>query len=289
MARAGRLVAWALDAEGSTRPAALIRIGAVPLLWTCVGENLSLVRATGAAQAAEVVLFYAASLAALIGLRTRVATALTAAVLVHIYVAAGSEAYARFFSHHHQALLTFLFVLLVFAPAGRSLSVDRWLALRRAAAAGEAPPPERGPLWALRLIALQVSAVYLWSVVDKLSLDFISGGRLERIAMELYVGSDLPEGAGIHALFVAASWAVLILEVALGVGLWSARARRWLVPLGILFHAILFLAVPVCVFSALMVLLYLAYAAPEAVDRAIARLVGAPAPAPAPAAGQEGA
>lgn len=279
MAEANRLVAWALDAEGSTRPAALIRIGAVPLLWACVGDDLSLARAQSATQAAEVVLFYAASLATLVGLRTRAATGLTAAVLVHLYVAAGTTAYARFFSHHHQALLVFLFVLLVFVPAGRSLSVDRWLAVKRAAAAGVAAPPERGPLWAQRLIALQVSAVYLWSVVDKLSLDFVTGARLERIAMELYVGSDLPEGAVVHALFVAASWAVLILEVALGVGLWSAPARRWLVPLGILFHSLLFLAVPVCVFSALMVLLYLAYAAPEAVDRAIARLVGAPAPA----------
>ncbi|MEZ4382598.1 MAG: HTTM domain-containing protein [Nannocystaceae bacterium] len=281
MAERGRLAAWALDVEGSTRPAALIRVGAVPLLWSCVGEHMSLARATSAAEAGVVALFYAASLAVLVGLRTRLATALTAAVLVHLHLAADAVPFARFFTHHHQALLTALFVLLVFVPAGRSLSVDRWLATRRAAERGAAPPAERGPLWALRLVALQVSAVYLWSVVDKLSPDFLSGARLERIAMELYAGSDLTEGTLFRGLLVAASWAALALEAALGVGLWSRRARRWLVPAGILFHAALFLALPVCVFSALMVLLYLAFAAPAAVDRAIARLVEAPPRPPA--------
>lgn len=269
-----RLVAGTVAFEGSTRPAALLRIGAVLLTWACVGEAMSLTRAPTAARALEVVVYYGAGLAMLVGLGTRAATALFAAVLVHLYVEVYVGGPSRaFFGHHHQGLLTALVVLLALTPAGRSLSVDRWLALRRAERGGRPSAPERGPLWAIRLVALQVSAVYLWSAVDKLALDYLSGARLEQIAMSLYFGSDLPEGAAIRALFVAAAWAVLLLELALGVGLWSRRARRWLVPAGIALHAILFLTLPVCVFSALMVLLYLAFAEPEAIDRALARLM----------------
>lgn len=272
-----RLAAATVDFEGSTRAAALIRIGLVLALWGCVGEPLSLTRATGALEAAEIVVFFGASLAMLVGLGTRGATAITAAILVHLYLDAhlglGGRARA-FFGHHHQALLTTVTLLMILVPAGRSISVDRWLALRRAEAVGRPPPPERGPLWGVRLIALQLSAVYVWSAIDKLSPDYLSGARLERIAMDFYLGSDLPESAALHALFVAAAWILLALELALGVGLWWPRARRWLVPAGVALHALFYLALPVCVFSALTVLLYLAFVEPAAVDRALARLLG---------------
>ncbi len=212
-----------------------------------------------------------------VGLWTPIATATTAAVLVDLYVDARVGGSRGFFAYHHQALLTAVTALMVAAPSGRSLSLDRWLALRRAAAAGLPPPQERGALWAQRLIALQVSAVYLWSVVDKLSPDHLSGARLERIVMHHYTGSDLPTSAALSAAFVVAAWAVIAVEAALGIGLWWRSARRLLVPLGVLFHAALFLTLPVCVFSALMVLLYLAYADPDAVAATIDRLLGGPA------------
>lgn len=275
--RARRLVARIVDAEGSTRSLALIRIGAVLCLWACVGEQMHLRAAVGPERLLLSAVFYAASLALLFGLATPLAAALTAGVLLRLYVDAHLGGPARaFFAHHHQALLTAVFVLLALAPAGRSLSLDRWRRLRREARGGPPAPPERGPLWPLRLLALQASAVYLWSAIDKLALDFLTGARLERIAMELYFGSDLPEHATFGALVVLSAWCVLLLEIALGVGLWSSDARRWLIPAGIALHALLYLAVPVCVFSALMVLLYLAYADPAAVDRALARLLPPP-------------
>lgn len=262
-----------LDAHASTRAAALIRIGLPPLLWACLAEPWNLRRAAGPLEAAEVVLFYAATLAMMAGLATRLATALVAAVLLHLHLSAATGGHLRFFAHHHQALLTYVTCLMVLVPAGRSLSLDRWLAARRGP-----PPPERGPLWPQRLLALQVSAVYLWSAVDKLAPDYLRGARLERTFMEIYVGSDFFPSPALHALLVAASLLVLLLELALAVGLWSPRARRWLIPLGIALHAAFFLALPLCVFSALMVLLYLAFLDPAAVHRAIDRLL-APAEA----------
>lgn len=263
-----------LDAHASTRAAALIRIGLPPLLWACLAEPWNLRRAAGLADAAEVVLFYAATLAMMAGLATRLATALVAAVLLHLHLSAATGGHLRFFAHHHQVLLTYVTCLMVLVPAGRSLSLDRWLAARRGP-----PPPERGPLWPQRLIALQVSAVYFWSAVDKLAPDYLSGARLERTLMDFYVGSDFFPSPALHALLIAASVLVLVLELALAVGLWSRRARRWLIPLGIALHAAFFLALPLCVFSALMVLLYLAFLDPAAVHRAIDRLL-APQGAP---------
>jgi hypothetical protein len=45
--------------------------------------------------------------------------------------------------------------------------------------------------------------------------------------------------------------------------------------LGIVFHGIIFMTLPIFTFSATMLLLYLAFVEPETVDRVIARLTRA--------------
>ena len=82
--------------------------------------------------------------------------------------------------------------LLALTPCGRSLSVDRWLAMRAAERRGEAPPPELGPLYGQRLLAMQVSAVSLFAVWDKLTPGFLSGARLQHILLDRYGTSSTP-------------------------------------------------------------------------------------------------
>ena len=65
---------------------------------------------------------------------------------------------------------------------------------------------------------------------------------------------------------------VVLLEYALAFGLPFRATRRYLVLPGLAFHAIIYVSLPVATFSATMILLYLAYYDPEAVDRVIARV-----------------
>lgn len=120
--------------------------------------------------------------------------------------------------------------------------------------------------------------VYLSSAFDKCNAAFLSGERLQHSLQFLYWGADpvtLPLWGPATA---AAAWVVVALEVALGVGLWWGPARRWLAPAGVLLHVAFYLLLPVGTFSLTMILLYLAYADPDAVHEAIDRMVGAPGP-----------
>jgi hypothetical protein len=146
--------------------------------------------------------------------------------------------------------------------------------VRRAERAGSPPPPERGLVWAQLLIAVQLSAVYFWGAVDKCTAGWLRGDKFEAQLLQFIFDSDPPELAGWRALLVLASVGTVALEFALAVGLWFARARRWLIPAGVGLHVFIYVTLPVEVFSALSVLLYLAYLDPDEVHRTIDRLSG---------------
>jgi len=266
-----RLVGWA-GAEGSTVPMALIRIGLALLLWARWGEDMILVHADGPVMLALAVGFFAATALMLVGLWTRAATATAALVVATMYFAIGAAGGRTAWIHHHHFLLMSATVLCALTPCGRSLSVDRWRALARAHRRGTPPPAERGPLLGLRLMTAQLSAVYLWSAIDKCEPGFLGGARLEQIAGFYYVGSDLPLGTGLTIASATAALAIVALEFGLAVGVWLPRWHRRLLPLGVAFHAVLYVLLPVATFSATMVLLYLAAIEPAAVHRVAAGL-----------------
>jgi hypothetical protein len=87
------------------------------------------------------------------------------------------------------------------------------------------------------------------------------------------LGSDLPLESGLFRVGCAgAAVGIVGLEFALAVGVWRPRIHRVLLPLGVAFHATLYVLLPVATFSATMVLLYLAVMVPEAVERGLARV-----------------
>lgn len=263
-----RFVAWAA-AEGSTVPMALIRIGLVLLLWGRWGEDMVLSRAQGPAMVLLSLAFFAATGLMLVGLWTRLATVAAALVVATMYFAIGAAGGRTAWIHHHHFLLMSATVLCALTPCGRSLSIDRWRALARR---GEAAPDERGPLLGLRLMTAQLSAVYLWSAIDKCEPGFLGGARLQQIAGYYYFGSDLPLGTSVTIASAIAAIAVVALEFALAIGVWLPRWHRWVLPLGVLFHAVIYVVLPVATFSATMVLLYLAVIDPAAVRRVVAGL-----------------
>ena len=124
----------------------------------------------------------------------------------------------------------------------------------------------------MRLMTAQLSAVYLWSAIDKCEPGFLGGARIEQIAGFYYFGSDLPLGTALTIASATAAVVVVALELGLAIGVWRPRWHRRLLPLGVAFHAGLYVLLPVATFSATMVLLYLAAIEPAAVHRAVARL-----------------
>jgi len=245
--------------EGSTRSLGLLRIGVVLLLWARWGEGLMLAETPSVGLSLA---FFVATTCLLIGVWTRAAAVATAAVMLVVYLWFGVHLRRVEWIHHHHYLLVSASCVLALTPCGRSFSLDRW----------RSGLPERGPLWALRLFTIQLAAVYLWSAVDKLSPAFLSGARLEQIAMALYFGSDPPEW---HALAVMTAWGVTLLELALGLGFLVGRTPRWLLLAGVGLHAAIYLILPVATFSATMICLYVAAIDPEAVHRAVDRLTRA--------------
>lgn len=265
---------WALGSEGSTRPAALLRISLALVLWARFAGELALYRVRSASELALALVFFAASTLMLVGLWARLAAALTAVTMVVLFHWFGLRGGRLEWVHHHTYLLMWVTILCALSPCGRSLGVDRWRALRRAELGGPAAPPERANLWAMRLCGLQLAVLYLASAIDKTDLAFLGGDRLEAILLWTYADAGLTASPGLRIAAIGGAWLVVALEYALGLGLLHPRTRRWLLWPGLAMHAGFYLLVPVSTFSVTVACLYLAVLDPDAVHRGLARLVG---------------
>lgn len=276
-----RAITRALTAEGSTRAAGLLRIGLALLLWSRWANELQPFTAVDAGQVSVGWLalgaaFYVSTAWMLSGYRARLGTASAAVVTAAMVFGVGRSGTVFAWTHHHTTLLALATALLALTPCGGSFSVDRWRAVRAAIRDGRPPPPERGPVWAVPLLGVLLSTVYFWGAWDKTNAAFLSGARLEQIWIFQYASSDFAPSPAVHALFVAASVGVTLLEYVLAFGLWSRRLRPALVPVGLLLHASFYLLLPlVNTFSTTMALLYLAFYDPQEVHDAVDVCVGA--------------
>lgn len=262
-----------LSCHGSTRSVALIRIGLALILWTTWGDHMVIFRRLTPPGAVVAVVFFASTTLMLVGYRSRLATLVAGVTCTVIYNGDLIDIGASL-RHHHTALMCLSTVLLSLTPCGRSLSVDRWLAVRRARRRGAPPPPERGDLWAVKLLALTLSAVYFGAAVSKSNAGWLSGDRFEMLLTHYYLGSDWIGEPWLATAMQLATVYVVALEWALCFGLWWAPARRWLIPQGIVLHWGFYVLLPVVTFSLTTVLLYLAFVPPDVVHRAIDRLLG---------------
>jgi hypothetical protein len=273
-----RLSAWldrALETEHSTRSAALLRIGLAILIFTRFGEAMMLTHQIDPIAAGLLTAFWVSTTAMLFGYRAQLATAATALTLIGGVGYLGTlHQQSAWAAHHHVYLLIAATGCVALTPSGRSYSLDRWRAIQRSAAYGEPVPKERGRVGALYLAAVQLSAVYFWGAYNKTTLGFLSGDKFESQLLAYIFDSDPPSFPGWHGLVAGASVATVLLEYALAAGLWIPALRRWLIPIGIAFHIIIYLTLPVTVFSALSCLLYLCYFDPDQVHAAIDKLSG---------------
>jgi hypothetical protein len=269
-----RFLSWGAAYEGSTRSAALLRIALALIVWVRFADEVAFFQASDPANLlfGSTLLLVAGT--ALVGFHSRLSLALLATLLALGYVVFGGALNVPGWLHHHVYLLVAAAALLSLTPCDRSYSVDRYRALRRAEALEETAPAEHGNLWGLRLIGLQLSAIYFWAAWDKTDWAFLSGQRLEQTLVWVHSGRPLEEWLLWPPFLVAASVLVVAVEYFLAVAI-HIRRWQWLtLPVGVALHVGFYLFLPVQTYSITMVALYLALIDANTVHRFIDRMEG---------------
>ena len=153
------------------------------------------------------------------------------------------------------------------APSGVALSLDR---LRRA------PGrfwefPARAP-WALRLIQIQLSFVYISAVWQKVQGDLWRNGTAVSYALRIADVGRVPTPAFItHSVILSEllTFGTLALEASLGILVWNRTIRPWVLTLGICMHLGIDFSILVGFFSFTMIVSYISFIPPETATRRV--------------------
>jgi len=153
---------------------------------------------------------------------------------------------------------------LALAPSGAALSLDQRRRTGRFWSAQVRAP------WAIRLLQLQLSIVYLASVRWKLAGAAWPEGTAVSYALRLKDMLILPVPQWfIHSAFLmnVATWGAVAVELALGALVWNRRLRAWVLGAGVLMHTSIMLTMGVGFFTPAIFVLYCAFVSPETVRR----------------------
>jgi hypothetical protein len=173
------------------------------------------------------------------------------------------------FQHRHVALFDgedMVFRLLgaafVFLPIASCYSLDAWLARRRGR-----PYARHGSAWALRLVQLEISAIYLSTAWEKLrGQDWLDGTALYYVSRLDDVFGHFPIPSAILASLTALklmTWSVLAIEVSLPLALWIPRTRRIGILLAVALHLGIEYSMSLFLFEWVMLLGLLSFTRPE--------------------------
>jgi HTTM domain len=204
-----------------------------------------------------------AAIALVLGIHTRLAAVVTFLALLSF------ERRSPFVINAGDQLLRVIAFYLMLAPAGAALSVDRW---RRGLSLWEFP--RRAP-WALRLIQLQLSIVYLAAVWAKVRGTTWNDGTAVSYALRLVdlerfpVPAFVPTTPGISALL---TYGTLGIELSVAILVWNRRLRPWVLALGVLMHLGIDWSLRVGFFSLAVFVMYAAFIPPERASATILAL-----------------
>jgi hypothetical protein len=203
---------------------------------------------------------------------------------------------------NHPYLFLLILGLLAFAPSGRAFSIPALLRRLFDRTRGGPAPAATAPLTIQRLIQAQISIVYFYAALHKLSAPFLSGRVLATVMSESITGGRvgrllgglLSPGAlesfrataSQPEFWVPIAWTTVILELLLGFALWIPKIRPAAMVFGIAFHLAIGYTMKIDLFSAMMIASYVLFLDPETLPRLLDRRSAAPvraAPAVAPA------
>lgn len=226
-----------------------------PGLWTLLGPLNS--------NAAAIVCFYAliaAALSLIVGFQTRLAALI-------VFVAFTSIERRNFYvSNSGDELIRIIALILFLAPAGSAVSVDRW---RKRAPLWTFPA--RSP-WALRLLQVQVSVLYLAAVWDKVRGVTWNNGTATSYALRLddIVRFQLPHTIAQSELIAnLMTYGTLAVEFSIGVLVWNRRLRPYVLLAGVGLHLSIDLLMRIGFFTGAVFVAYLAFVSPERAERLI--------------------
>lgn len=163
-------------------------------------------------------LWLLAAVVFLLGWHTRVAGALLAGVIAYTLL------WDQQLYSNHLYLLFLMVLLLTIADSGAAISFD--------AGRGDRPSIEG---WPVLLLKLQVSIVYIFSAVAKLTPEYLSG---EVLSQSLKRAGYFAFSTSWRVVNVMVTLAVIaiVLELFIGLGLWFKRLRLAAVIAGVGFH-----------------------------------------------------
>jgi uncharacterized membrane protein YphA (DoxX/SURF4 family) len=161
---------------------------------------------------------------------------------------------------------------LIFSAAGRALSVDRWLRVRRGLEPPGGPPPAAP--WAQRLIQIQLAIAYLATVRWKLAGHTWVDGTAVYYATRLHEFWRFPVPYVFDHLWTIKlmTWGTLAVEVALGTLVWFRRLRYPVLLAGLLLHLGLEYSMNIQLFQWVMISTYVLFVEERDLRRALAWL-----------------
>jgi len=168
-----------------------------------------------------------------------------------------------------EVLMRIVCVYMLFAPAGKSLSLDAYFAKKEGRPWSQIHSP-----WVMRLIQVQLSVVYIWTVWHKLKGDTWIDGTALYYASRLESMTNFPVPFLFDSIFFIKlmTWGTLVLELALGTLIWFKEFRKPLLVAGVLFHLGIEYTMSIPFFEIVMMVLLFTFVQPIEVERALVSL-----------------
>lgn len=252
------LISFDILAFFSTEGLLAERVSSGPWTWSLLD-----IFSSDPAVLALFALLVMAACCVLVGFHTRLATLMTFVLLISF------ERRNLVVLNSADTLLRLFGLYLVFAPAGAALSVDRW----RSAPHRFWEFPERAA-WALRLVQIQVSVMYLFTVWLKVHGETWNNGTAISYALRVMevVRFNIPAWITQSALLSSVlTYATLAIELALALLIWNRRARPWVIAAGVVLHLSILGFIRVGLFSVTVFVGYLAFVPPATMTALLMR------------------
>jgi hypothetical protein len=156
-----------------------------------------------------------------------------------------------------ELLMRITTIMLVFSPCAHAYSIDSALGKFK-------NYPDAGrewSSWVLRLIQIQLSVVYVWTVWNKIKGDTWFDGTAVYYATRLESMWNFPVPFLLDWLpFIkAATWGTLIIELGLGILIWFKEFQKPLIFIGIIFHLGIEYMMSIPFFEIVMILLLMLF------------------------------
>lgn len=210
------------------------------------------------AMIALVVLSIVASLCLMLGLFSQLAAAV-------VFLAVMSfERRNPFVFNSGDVLVRLLAFYLIFAPGSASLSLERFVRNRK----DFWTFPARAP-WAIRLIQIQFSVVYLIAVWTKVRGTTWNAGTAVSMALRITDVARLPVPSFVtHSALISNifTFGTLALELSLAILVWNRKLRPWVLLAGLSLHLGIEYSIRVGFYGLAITSMYLVWVPPERMD-----------------------